>query len=77
MQYELMIAKGKDDAILSYLKKFDFVTVRKRATVSKRVSKKITFSYFDAMPEWDTDAGDLRKNKFRKTSVKWELQIRM
>ncbi len=66
MQYELLIEKGKEETIISYLKKFNFVTIRKKKSApKKKVIKKVTFDYFGAMPDFDFD--DLRKNKFRKS----------
>jgi hypothetical protein len=68
MQYELLIEKGKEESIINYLKKFDFVTIRKKKSVSKKkIIKKTTLEYFGAMPDFDFDFDDLRKNKFRKS----------
>lgn len=71
MHYELVIEKGKDETIINYLKKFDFVTIRKKTPAKRKAAKKTTFDYFGTMPDWDFDFNDLRKNKFRKTKIKW------
>jgi hypothetical protein len=71
MQYELVIAKGKDETIINYLKKFDFVTIRKKERVKKKTNTASSISYFDALPDWDFNPDQLRKNQFRKTKTTW------
>jgi hypothetical protein len=71
MQYELIIDKGKEETIINYLKKFDFVTIRTKVPATKKKIKKATFDYFGAMPDFDFDFDDLRKSKFRKTKIEW------
>ena len=76
MEYELTIEKGKEETIISYLKKFDFVTLRKKSNAKKpakkkAVKKQVDFLYFGVLPDWDIEAEDLRKNKLRKTKIQW------
>jgi hypothetical protein len=71
MHYELLIDKGKDETIIKYLKKFDFVTIKKKVPASKKIVKTATLDYFGAMPDFDFDFDDLRKNKFRKNKTQW------
>lgn len=71
MQYELLIDKGKEETVINYLKKFDFVTIRKKTPATRKSVKKTTFDYFGAIPDFDFDFDNLRKNKFRKTKTTW------
>lgn len=71
MQYDLMIKNGKEEKIIDYLKKFDFVTVKKKKAVKKKKLKMPTFSYFGLMPDWDFDVSEMRKNGYRKTKLGW------
>ena len=70
MQYELLIEKGKEEPVISFLKSLDFVTIRKKETIKKKPLKK-QLSYFGSLPEWDAEAVDLRKNKSRKNKATW------
>ena len=71
MQYELLIEKGKEESIISFLRSLDFVTIRKKQTAPKKKSVKKEFAYFGALPGWDVEAVDLRKNKSRKSKAAW------
>ena len=71
MQYELMIKNGKEEKIIDYLKKFDFVTVKKKEATKVKKIKMPDFSYFGLLPDWDFDIKEFRKNNYRKTKVEW------
>jgi hypothetical protein len=71
MQYDLIIEKGKDKPIISYLRKFDFVTVKKRKSVKREKIKTSIFSYFGMLPDLDFDVSNYRKKSYRKTKLDW------
>jgi hypothetical protein len=71
MQYELLIEKGKEEAVISFLKSLDFVTIKKKEKEQSKGKTKKHFSYFGCLPGWDVEAVDLRKSKSRKSKLAW------
>jgi hypothetical protein len=75
MIYELTIEDSKEKQVIAFLKELDFVTLKK-VTKSKTVKKKVAptghydLPYFGVCPEWDVEAGDLRKTA-NKRLIKW------
>ena len=68
-RYELTIEKGKEKAVINFLKTLDFVSIKAQKDQGDKKTKtppQQDPSYFDSCPDWKMDIKAMRKNN-RKT----------